>query len=560
MTTFVCPSDVCDPVVAVLRCASKRQRVLTGSACWLTAMWAWGAGVLVAILIDAIVPMSVSVRVLAGVGALIGLGLTVWKLRPIKCDVQRDLMRQARRVERRYALKSNPLVNALCLIPVARGGVGIVGGGLTAVLARRALARVPDVMAEIDMDATVDRAPFRRQRFRCVLVVMAWLIVAAIRPELVGGGLARFVAPFDDHPPFSFTGFEIEVQPGRVAAGQDAVVTATLTGSVPGEASLVQWRDGHGEVRRWPMRAKGNGEFRRTLVGLREPIVFYVESPTGRSRRYAVTPVPRDTLSVSLEKEQDDVDETREDSASRMTDALVGGESGLIEQQEAARNVVVGLGRIAGISQRIRELAREILRHNKRRELADTANQQADRINEQLDRFQTHRKALAGALRNTATQASEQNEKLTAAASATDRLDRLRLIGVGRFSMGVVTDAGRIGIGGTGDGSGADMSLRDWLEGVESAAVADAQSLNEMIGALDKALNAASDGRVSGVGEARLAKGVYTEASRVDQSPMGGQWEAMMQQVPMIYREAVAAYFTRLVREQSGDDGRYKER
>ncbi len=247
------------------------------------AMWL-GVAVLAFVFVDALWPLAAGVRF--GVGLMLVTALS-WQVRRAWTRRGGDPdLAEVRRLQDARAVEGSALINALSLAPQARQD----GDDLPAILARRALAAGSLIAAAIDPRAAVPLRPLRAPLQTMLIVALVWAGLLAVQPRLAGVGLARLVDPWGDHPPFSLTVFDVAILPRDLVEGGDAEVAVRVSGLRPGETTFVELTEGARQAHRWPMRLSEQGIATRTLRDVRQPITFYIETDTGRSKRHTITP------------------------------------------------------------------------------------------------------------------------------------------------------------------------------------------------------------------------------------------------------------------------------
>lgn len=541
MPTVSCASrPVSDELTHVVRAYGRRRCRVMQTSRATRAIWLWGVGLLAVILVDAAWPMPAGVRLSWAVAIVVGWIVTCYVLWPARHDGQAQSMRDALWIDEKLCPESDRFINALSLSPLAQGG----SENFASVLAQRSVLLAMRTLDRSRLDREIDFAFLRRQVVTVAAVCAIWLMVLWVQPRLIGGGVARLVWPFADHPSFSTTIFNVSVSPTPVTAGQDAVVTATLTGRIAERAELVELGPGHQVTRRWPMRRVASGGFERRLLALREPMTFRIETQNGRSRRFHIEPV-----SVTKPKQPKPPTDPWEAGPAPSGQA----QPGVIE---AARQAVVALGALADSAARLRSLTSQLLARWGRHDDPGTRRwltQQTDQLNDRLDRFQSERRSLEQSLRHRARDgvAGSQPQGMTALLlAAAQRLDQLALNRLGPSSSSGQND-------GRGSGrSQGPQSVAQWLEDVRTGAQRDEAVIGEAMAQVDRFLASAAGG--SPVEESDTSEGGSIRPGETHEeiltraTPLRDQADAIMQRVPMSYRQAVAWYFDRLGQDDGG--------
>ena len=237
------------------------------------------------VLLDAGVRFGAWLRLGVGVGLVAAVGVALW-VGVVRLGRRDRRMRGCVALERAVGLGQNELVSAAGL---SGGGAG--RGGVRAALVERVERRGERALGGVKASSGVDWGGVRRGGAWVVVAAVAWVVCAGVSPRLIVGAGARWFDPFGDHPPYSLTRIEVSVEPGVIGVGGDAVVRARLSGRIVGEAAWVVVDEATGRKEAWPMGGVGEGEFERRVVGLREPVTFYVAAGRARSRRQRIEPV-----------------------------------------------------------------------------------------------------------------------------------------------------------------------------------------------------------------------------------------------------------------------------
>jgi hypothetical protein len=147
--------------------------------------------------------------------------------------------------------------------------------------------------------ARTDRVRRAARRLAIHVAIFAALIVAIFPITRVE--LPRFLDPFGDHPPYSFTQLEI-TEPGddsaAVVYGQGILISAKALGHRPGELFLTFFPADHPEARTTvPMFDKGGGVFTQQIEGVKAALVVFAhtknEHALSRQRRIPVILTPK---------------------------------------------------------------------------------------------------------------------------------------------------------------------------------------------------------------------------------------------------------------------------
>ncbi len=535
--------------VAMLAVSRRRRR---------RARWVWLCrligvalvGWLGAILFDAVVPLAAGVRTVLVTTGIVGLAVMGWKRWPRSGPADTQTLCEARRVEQHYGLKHNPLVNALWLAPVASRETGT----FAAAMAGRSMANAQAALGGVNLDTLVDRIPLRQAMMRMSMAVLVVCGVYLVQPRLVGTGVARWLDPWGDHPPFSFTQFEVIVEPHPVVVGDHAEIRAQLHGNVPSHAALVELDDQTlRETRRWPMARIGPGAFHHRLISLRKPIVFRIEAGSGYSHRYRIKPTSRTPPPVPPNPPQPQ----HTDMSPQITDTPTA--TPIPDPLTLTRKILAKLEHLADEAQRLQaradQLASLTQQTHDRPALADDITSALESINQQLSQFTAHGQLLSTNLSSQQPQAAQPaggsrrflSDAWSGIAGPFDQLMLPRLTPYDSTGAG----SPQSDSGGVGD----THAMQAWLEHLNQAAKQDHQLLNQLIAQVDRALaGAVGVGRGGERAEDQTAD-VTPRGAAQEQRPAGtlssDQLEAIIQQAPQAYQEAVAWYFQRLAKEQA---------
>ncbi len=140
-----------------------------------------------------------------------------------------------------------------------------------------------------------------REAKRASWWLFGFAAVLALAFDITKTEVPRFLDPFGDHPPYSFTRLEI-ADPGadgaQVVFGESLVITAKSSGHRPGELWLSWFPDGHPEqVETVPMFDKGERGFTQQIEGVRSNLVLFVHTKNrhalSKQRRVGVILTPK---------------------------------------------------------------------------------------------------------------------------------------------------------------------------------------------------------------------------------------------------------------------------
>lgn len=442
-------------------------------------------------------------------GLLVVMGMSLlaggWWARPATEQPQQARLHDARRLELHHELPDHPLTTALQLSRAR----DVTPDALTAGLVARAEARACDGFAKAGGAIPGEGDALRRAVGYLVVVLAAWAVVAALEPALVTHGTARMVWPAGAQPAFGAMQIEVRAEPARPLRGEDVRIEARISGPEPTEARLVEIEDGTSAVlSRWPMASVEDRVFERTLHALREPVTVRVEVGSVRSAPVHIAPRRSATR-------EDDHGDSREAERAHPPSPGDAAEAAVGPTNEERSELRAALDALARQAEALREQANELLAMKGEPDLDESAAQ--------VSAFESAAAALRSSL-------GDEVDAVDAGrmVSLLETLDALRIAGL--------PDAAEV------------TAPRGWLESLERAAEADADTLQRLAGAL---MGEASAGeQVEGAAEADetttpAATGDYHEWLQAVHEG-GPELEAFMRRVPAGYRDLVGAYYRRL--------------
>lgn len=115
--------------------------------------------------------------------------------------------------------------------------------------------------------------------------------------------LSRFADPAGDHPPFTWTDFDLEIDPAAPLTGDDVRLTVRVRGQLIDDLDLIL-RDPLTDavLAQRPLRVVERNDagapitFATTLADLRKPVRAHASGRSGRSRSIAINPIDRPRL------------------------------------------------------------------------------------------------------------------------------------------------------------------------------------------------------------------------------------------------------------------------
>lgn len=264
----------------LLHAANRRTLMVSVSRVILLALAYLLLSLLVAVSLDAVFALPVWALALADV-LIVGLfGAGCATAFRVARKLRFDPRQEARRLEIQLGIRDNALINALDLRDAPRTGT-------SRELLQEAVQHGEAVARQADVRQAISVRPAARAAWICAGVTLLLLLVALLVPGLWRRGLPRLLDPAGDHPPFTRLKFAVQTQPEPLYAGSSATIAAVLAGpELPDRADLV-FVDG-ATRERVPMSSEATG-FRLRLEQVGETREFYIDTPAGRSDRYALS-------------------------------------------------------------------------------------------------------------------------------------------------------------------------------------------------------------------------------------------------------------------------------
>jgi len=571
------------PIQMELMALGRQRRAYAFAAGAVRVLWICLAAALAVVIVDAATALSgearLTVLALLAVMLLIGLVLSVrWRV-----QAERESLGDARAVEQRYRLWHNPLINALFLGGIAESATE---NNLTTALAKRSIQRGQSVLEQVNAQAIIDRQALKREGGWLWTVMVAWLVLVMIQPQLVLMGMQRLINPMGLHMPFSLTQLQVTVSPSEVYEGDDVIISAVVSGRIPPKAELVELDDAGEVVQRWRMRpgsatmlgetAERGDMFHIGLYDMREPMTLRVQAGGARSAPFTIVPQPRPAEPVTS-------DESRQGDVSEEDEPLVDGQlmsEDQIEEEEQEPSLaelfpdlfeqIDGLSDMAfDIGSRAQELfanmPSDLDSPEGRQWLEDMAALDAD-----LEAFRQRAMELAQEARRLAAENPEHAEELEELARQLEQLGLCSLgncpgLGEGECEQcegpctgqcdgqGQGTGEGR-GIGQGGGGAASFFSRSGyWLMGAQQAGVVDASMLTQIMMQLQRPRTTRLSDGSSQMRDRPVAApgGTYRHQVGRDTQDDFAAPDAVMQQVPPAYRELVRHYYERVQQDET---------
>jgi len=269
------------------------------SASLLLRSWPWFTGFLaLALALDVILHLTGGVRLAAGVSfvflVLSGTAWCAW----LGWGKRNPFEHVARTLEGRHPRLGSRLINILQLRAQTRD---TALAPLTRELAGMAIAGYAAELRDepIEQLARTDIVRLEARRAALGLLGLAALLAALF--DITRTEIPRFLDPFGDHPPYSFTRLEITTPAAdgvKVIYNENLLVTATSSGHRPGELSLSWFPAGHPEKTvTLPMFDRGERGFTQQIENVKSDIVVFAHTKNqhalSRQRRVSVILIPQ---------------------------------------------------------------------------------------------------------------------------------------------------------------------------------------------------------------------------------------------------------------------------
>ncbi|HSI14080.1 MAG TPA: DUF4175 family protein [Chthoniobacter sp.] len=286
------------PLAARLEAADRVLQKERGAILFLRS-WPWIVGTVVAALtLDVVVHLTGVARLSIDLGfalfLLLGTGWCAW----VALGKRNTFEHVARTLELRHPRLGSKLINVLqlrtqtqdpALAPLTRELAGMAIGGY-----------VEDLRNEpIEQLARTKRVQEVGQH--AVLGLLGFAALLVILFDITRTEIPRFLDPFGDHPPYSFTRLEIADPANdstQVVYNENLLVTAKSAGHRPAELFLSWFPAGHPEqTSTLPMFDRGDRGFTQQVEGVKGEMVIFVHTRNqhamSKQRRVGVVLTPR---------------------------------------------------------------------------------------------------------------------------------------------------------------------------------------------------------------------------------------------------------------------------
>lgn len=262
-----------------LEVADREHQKEAGGAVMLRSVKYICAAVLFVFLLDVILHLSAGWRFSMVLAMLAGVSisaLVAWYLAFIR---RNRIEHIARFLETRDSALGSRLINLLQLRE--QSGDDALAP-LTRELARQAVENYSAGLSDVPIESLARTDELRRQMKRAMWALLGFsaILGAAFRVSTVE--MARFIDPYGDHPPYSFTHLEI-IQPGpagtNVPYGHGLIVKVKATGHQPREIFLTSFPPGQrGQGLTLPMFEKSGVGYDQLLDNVRGELLVFAHT------------------------------------------------------------------------------------------------------------------------------------------------------------------------------------------------------------------------------------------------------------------------------------------
>ncbi len=242
------------------------------------------AAVLLVVAVDLVLQLGATARLIVGLAGLGALLVFVGRFFRRAFGGGESLLPVARVLEARDDSLGSKLINVLQLREKAKDETL---PALTRKLAERAVDEAAREVEGRDFVPLTKSPTLGRTFWRATLPVALVVLPAVIFSQIAGRELLRFVDPFGDHPPFSFTQLAIvtpEDDQARVVYHQPATIEVKYGGHRPRELFLtIEHADDPEKRTTIPMFAQGGDRFVQQIEQVDADLVVRAHTRTRRS-------------------------------------------------------------------------------------------------------------------------------------------------------------------------------------------------------------------------------------------------------------------------------------
>jgi hypothetical protein len=300
-TTLLQPPAVGDslgPLAGRLAAADRVLQRERGGVRFLRA-WPWVVGfVLGCFVLDVVLHLPAGLRAgLSVAGVVLAVSFTAW-CAWIAFLRRNSFVHTARVLENRHARLGSKLMN---IFQLREQMTDPAVQALTRDMAALAVKGYAQELANEPIEQLAHTDALRQEARRTGYGVLAFIAVLALGFDVTRTEVPRFLDPYGDHPPYSFTRLDIS-EPGadgvQVVYGESLLVTVKTSGHRPGELWLSYFPEGHPEQTvTMPMFDKGARGFTQQIEGIRTNLVLTAHTKNrhavSRQRRVDVVLTPR---------------------------------------------------------------------------------------------------------------------------------------------------------------------------------------------------------------------------------------------------------------------------
>ncbi len=291
-------SEPLGPFAARLAAADRILQKERGGSLLLRA-WPWIAGfILIVFALDVVLHLSAGPRLVIVAGfALLVLAGASW-CASIALLRRNPFEHTARILESRHPRLGSKLINLLQLRAQSQDPVL---APLTRDLAALAISGYAEELRQEPIEQLARTNRLQLDAKSAAFGLLGFAAVLAIFFDITKTEVPRFLDPFGDHPPYSFTRLEISdpaTDGAAVIYNQSLLVTVKSSGHRPGELFLSYFPSGHPEQTiTVPMFDKGEHGFTQQIESVRTDLVVFAQTKNrhalSRQRRITVVLTPR---------------------------------------------------------------------------------------------------------------------------------------------------------------------------------------------------------------------------------------------------------------------------
>ncbi len=295
------PSPAKGSTEDVLAALSNADRVLQQerAATGILRAWPWILGLIpAAFAIDVIFHLSDNARAAMLAGYVVFLAILAGRHAALAWIRQNPPEHTARVLEARDPHLGSKLINLLQLREQS------LDPGLAPLTRRMAAQAVAEYAGEIrtgDLRRLAHTNAVQEERKRAMFGLLGLLAILGATYDITRTEVPRFLNPFGDHPPYSFTRLEITepaADSARIVYGQGMLFTVRTSGHRPGDVFLSSYPVGHPDkVNTAPMFDKGERGFVQQIEGIKSDLIVFAHTKNqhavSHQRRVSVILAPK---------------------------------------------------------------------------------------------------------------------------------------------------------------------------------------------------------------------------------------------------------------------------